>query len=750
MVTPMKKLFKYSKPYMPMILLGILLLFAQANAELSLPDYLSKIVNIGIQQGGIENAVPVALRTTTMDHMKIFLDGDNETMVNNAYLYVDNSSSDYAKYRAQYPILETESIYVLKTLKSAEISTLNAIIGKAILFVYGVEKAANNATLVAQLQLMTGINLSTLPPGMDIFDALALLPAPQLSLIINLMSTQFTGMEEMYLVAAASIPIRDEYQALGMDSSKIQMNYILKAGGIMLLITLLSVSCSISVGYTTAKASTGMTRDIRRELFRKVESFSSEEFDKFSTASLITRTTNDLTQIQMVVMMMLRMLFFAPLMGFGAVTRAMAKAASMWWILALAVVTLISIVVLLFSISLPKFKIVQKLTDRLNLVAREHLTGMLVIRGFNMQSYEENRFDKSNLELTAVTLFLNRLMVVLMPVMMLIMNGLSLTIIWVGAHEVASLNLQVGDIMAFIQYGFHVVFSFMMMSMMFIMLPRAVVSGDRVEEVLETEIKIKDPENPQQFPQEFKGKIEFKDVSFRYVGGEVDAIRAISFTAHPGQTTAFIGATGSGKSTVVNLIPRFYDITSGTIEIDGIDIKQVTQHELRNKIGYVPQKSSLFSGTIASNLFYADENVTEEMIQTAIDLAQAREFVAAKPEGTETPIAQGGSNVSGGQKQRLSIARAIVKRPPIYILDDSFSALDFKTDAALRKAFKKYSASSTLLIVTQRVSTIKNADQIIVLDKGTIVGKGTHAELMEKCPTYKEIALSQLTKEELA
>ncbi len=481
-----------------------------------------------------------------------------------------------------------------------------------------------------------------------------------------------------------------------------------------------------------------------------MENFSSTEFDKFSTASLITRSTNDITQIQMVVIMMMRMVIYAPIIGIGGVIRAIGKSANMWWIIALAVVVLLGLILTVFSIALPKFKIIQNLIDRLNLVTRENLSGMMVIRAFNMQDFEENRFDKANKNLTSTLLFINRVMVVMMPVMMMVMNGVMLPIIWVGAHQVAKSTMQVGDMMAFMQYAMQIVFAFLMLSMMFIILPRASVSGDRIADVLETEPVIKDPQTPKQFPEPFKGTIEFRNVCFRYPGAEEDVLHNITFTAQPGQTTAFIGTTGSGKSTIVSLIPRFYEVTEGAVYVDGIDIREVTQHDLRDRIGYVPQKSNLFSGTIESNLLYADENASDEELKLAADIAQASEFITAKPEGMQTEIAQGGMNVSGGQKQRLSIARALVKKAPIYIFDDSFSALDFKTDAALRKALKEHTGSSTLLIVTQRIATIKNAEQIIVLDEGTIVGKGTHDELMKDCEVYRGIALSQLSKEELA
>jgi len=515
-------------------------------------------------------------------------------------------------------------------------------------------------------------------------------------------------------------------------------------------LSLFSGACTVTVGYFSSRAAAGLARNLRRDVFTRIESFSNSEIDKFSTASLITRSTNDITQIQMVVIIMIRIVFYAPIMGVGGVIRAMNKDVSMWWIIALAVVVLTGLIITVFSISLPKFKMMQKLIDRLNLVTRENLSGMMVIRAFNMQPFEENRFDKANQDLTGTMLFVGRVMVTMFPVMMLILNGLSILIIWVGAHQVALSNMQVGDMMAFLQYSMQIVFSFLMLSFMFIILPRASVSGDRIAEVLAVEPVIRDPQNPRRFETPFKGTIEFRRVSFRYPGAEEDVLQDISFTAVPGQTTAFIGSTGSGKSTIVNLIPRFYDVTEGSILIDGSDIREVTQHELREKIGYVPQKGTLFSGTIESNLLYADENASPETLQDAVEISQAAEFISDRPEGIKADISQGGANISGGQKQRMSIARALVKKAPIYIFDDSFSSLDLKTDSALRRALKARTANSTLLIVTQRISTIKNAEQIIVLDDGRISGKGSHSELMQQCETYREIALSQLSMEELA
>ena len=747
----MVKLAKYTKPYLLMILLAIVLLFAQANLDLALPDYLSRIVNTGIQQSGVENAIPVAIRQSEMNRLIIFLSEENKTSVLNNYTLVEKTSSNFNQLIVEFPILEKEPVYILNKLDKVEIDQLNPIMGKAILTVSSIEQVLADPSKAAQMgAAFGGIDLSKLPPGTDLFTILGKLPSDKLTKITAEIDKKFAALGDKMIIQAAINPVRAEYKSLGLDIAKQQNSYIMNIGGWMISLTLLSVLCTIIVGFLSGKIAAGIARDIRRDIFKKVESYSNTEFDKFSTASLITRTTNDVTQIQMVVFMMVRMVFYAPLLGIGGLIKVISKDSPLSWLIGVAVIVLIGLIMIVFSLSLPKFKITQKLVDRINLVARENLTGMMVVRAFNMQEFEENRFDKANLDLTAVSLFINRVMVVMMPMMMLIMNGLSLAIIWFGAHQVAEANMQVGDMMAFLQYAMQIVMSFLMLSMMFIILPRASVSGDRIAEVLETEPKIHDPKEPKKFPTPFTGTLEFRNVTFRYPGAEEDALHEINFIAQPGQTTAFIGSTGSGKSTVVNLIPRFYDVTDGAILMDGLDIRTVTQHDLRVNIGYVPQKSALFSGTIESNLLYADETATPEMLKSAIEISQAAEFVDSKPEGLAAEISQGGLNVSGGQKQRLSIARALVKKPPIYILDDSFSALDFKTDAALRRAFKEKATNSTLIIVTQRVSTIKNAEQIIVLDEGRIVGKGTHQELMKTCETYQEIALSQLSKEELS
>ncbi|MHB1385240.1 MAG: ABC transporter ATP-binding protein, partial [Bellilinea sp.] len=643
-----------------------------------------------------------------------------------------------------------EPVYVLTSTDADEIAWLNPVMAKALLAVSGIEQAMADPAKAAQMGAEAGFDLSELPPGTDIFSLLAKLPSDQREQLSLELQGEFAALGDQAVQQAAIQLVQSEYAALGMDTDRLQSGYILDTGLSMLLITLLSVAASISVGFLAARTAAGLARDLREAVFRKVENFSGAEFDRFSTASLITRTTNDITQIQMVVIMLIRLVFYAPLIGVGGITRAMDKSASMWWIIAIGVILLLILVVLLFAITLPRFKSMQKLVDRLNLVMRENLSGMMVIRAFNMQPFEHQRFDKANQDLTGTTLFINRVMTAMFPVMMLIMNGLSILIIWVGAEQVAQAKMQVGDMMAFMQYAIQIVFSFLMMSMVFILLPRASVSGGRIAEVLDTEPSVRDPKTPRNFPQPFRGNIEFRDVSFRYPGADEDVLCNINFTAKPGQTTAFIGSTGSGKSTIINLIPRFFDVTGGQVLIDGVDVREVTQHELREKIGYIPQQSTLFSGTIESNLGYSDDNAGQDDLLAAARTAQVSEFIESSPDGLATEIAQGGANVSGGQKQRLSIARALVKKAPIYLFDDSFSALDFKTDAALRTALKEDTADSAILIITQRVSTVMNAEQIVVLDEGKIVGTGTHPELMKTCETYREIAMSQLSLEELS
>lgn len=732
-----------------MLAVTIILLFAQANFDLTLPNYLARIVDTGIQQGGIDSPVPQAMRRQTLDRLTLFMNAENEAAVRDAYTLVTPGSPAARDVVERYPLVARQAIYLLDDLGQDEIVQIREPIARSLAIVAGVEQAMANPD-AAQLPGGGAFDLSRIPPGADLFALLAQLPASQREQMAQMADERFAALGESFTSQAAIAQVRAEYEALGVDVTAMQNGYILSTGAVMLLITLLSVIASISVGLLSARVAAAVARDLRSHVFRKVESFSSAEFDKFPTASLITRSTNDITQLQMMTMITVRLVFYAPIMGVGGIIRAMSHGSSMWWTIALAVVILLGIVVALIVVVMPKFRIMQKLIDRLNLVARENLSGILVIRAFNMQRFEENRFDEANVELADTTLFIARTVAIMMPVMMLILNVLSITILWAGAHQVAEANIQVGDMMAFLQYAMQIVFSFLMMSMLFILLPRASVSAERIADVLETEPIITDPAAPVRLNGDFRGNVEFRHVSFRYPGADTDVLHDISFTARPGETTAFIGSTGSGKSTVVNLIPRFYDVTAGQILLDGVDVRHVTQHDLREKIGYVPQRGVLFSGTIASNLRYADEDAGEDDLQAAVAIAQASEFVNGKTEGMAAEIAQGGSNVSGGQRQRLSIARALVKNAPIYIFDDTFSALDFKTEAALLRALREHTGDSTMLVVTQRVATVKNAKQIIVLEEGRVVGKGTHAELMESCETYQEIALSQLSVEELS
>ncbi|WBW96851.1 ABC transporter ATP-binding protein [Oceanirhabdus sp. W0125-5] len=741
----MHKLVKFLKPFILPLLVAIGLLYAQAMTDLALPDYMSNIVNKGIQQGGIEHSVPDILKQSDMDKLILFLSDENKEKVLNNYQLINSSDSEYENYLEIYKKLDGEEIYILKDIDESEVNELDPIMAKALLSVEGINKMMDDAE-GGDIE----INGMKIPAGTDLFAVLGQMPAEQRKQMMEQGNKQFQMMDEAMTIQAGISVAQKNYEELGMDTEKVQRNYILKIGGIMLLISLLGAVCSITVGFIASKIAAGLGRNLRKNIFKKVSEFSNSEFDKFSTASLITRSTNDVTQIQTLMVIMIRMVFYAPIIGIGGVIKATSKNSSMSWIIAMAVIILLGMIAILFSIVMPKFKMVQKLVDRLNMVTRENLSGMMVIRAFNTQKFEEKRFNKANEDLTKTNLFVNRVMTILFPAMNLIMNGVTLLIVWVGAHQIAESTMQVGDMMAFMQYALQIIFAFLMLSMMFIMIPRASVSAQRISEVLETELTIVDPKEPKHFNEDIKGVVEFKDVSFRYPGAEEDMIKNISFKAEPGMTTAIIGSTGSGKTTLMNLIPRFYDVTSGKVTIDDIDVRDLKQHDVREVIGYVPQKASLFSGTIESNLKYGNENAARENLQESAEIAQAIDFINDKPEGFDTDIAQGGGNVSGGQKQRLSIARALVKKPKIFIFDDSFSALDFKTDSALRKALKEKTGDSTLLIVAQRISTIKKAEQIIVLEDGKMVGLGTHDELMKNCETYQEIALSQLSKEELS
>lgn len=737
----MLKLIKYLKPYGWAIGLIFLLLFGQAMADLSLPGYMKDIVNVGIQQNGISSSVPQVVRESEFSKITLLMADTDKEQVINSYDKLDRdtlTTDDYEKYLKSYPVLTEEPVYLLNKNGQEQTKEINSILSRYISLVAAIEK-----TGLSQF----GIEL---PAGTDPFAALAQLPESQLTAMRSAIDTYFSAIPESSLTQYSAAYIAEEYKAVGMSVSSIQTRYMIRIGLFMLLLALAGAAASVVVGYLSARIGGGLGKDLRRRLFVKVESFSNTEINKFSTASLITRSTNDITQIQMLPMMLFRTLFYAPILGVGGILKVVGADQSMLWIIGGAVAVMLTMMIIMLIIALPRFQSLQLLTDKLNLVTREILTGLMVIRAFNTQAHEEKKFDSANVDLTKVNLFVNRVMVLLMPLMMLVMNGVMLLIIWVGAHQVDAGTTQVGDLMAFMQYAMQIIMAFLMIAMMFVMVPRASVSAVRVAEVLETEPIIKDPKNPAKFDANLRGTVEFHEVSFRYPGAEDEVLKNITFTARPGETTAFIGSTGSGKSTLIDLIPRFYDVTEGKVILDGVDVRDVTQHDLRERIGYISQKAVLFSGSIKDNIKYGSEKATDEEAAHYADIAQATEFIEKSDKGYDTEVSQGGTNLSGGQKQRLAIARALAKHPEIFIFDDSLSALDFKTEAELRKALKKETGGATVLIVTQRVSTVMGAEQIVVLDKGTIAGIGTHQELMTGCAVYQEIALSQLTKEELA
>ena len=743
----MLKLIKHLKGSVCSIILIVGLLIIQAVCDLSLPDYTSNIVNIGIQQGGVENALPKAIRKSELEKLTMFMDSKDKKEVENNYKLLDKndlSQSEYDKYLKKYPDLKNEDIYTLNIKYEKNTDEINNIMGKSILIASGLEE--NKADILKQMSAQ-GLPVDK---NTDIVDVFKMMPQEQIQGIQKEMTKKFDDLPESMITQAAVSYVQNEYKAIGMNTDKLQNNYILVAGAKMVGVALVSMASTVCVGYLGARVAAKMGRNLRKQVFSKVVSFSNNELDKFSTASLITRSTNDIQQVQMLMVMLLKVVFYAPILALGGVIKVLNTDTSMAWIIGVAVLAILSVVLLLFGLVMPRFKVAQKLVDRLNLVTREILTGMLVIRAFNTEKHEEKRFDKANTDLTKTNMFVNRAMSMMMPTMMLIMNIITILIVYNGAKSVDAGSMQVGNMMAFIQYTMQIIMSFLMISMVSIMLPRALISIQRIDEILITDNSIKDIDNEVSIDEDKKGIIEFKNVCFRYPNAEEDVLSNISFTANAGETTAFIGSTGSGKSTLVNLIPRFYDVTSGEISIDGIDIKDLKQYDLREKIGYVPQKAVLFSGTIDSNLRYGKVDATNEEIEKASRIAQAKEFIEAKPDKLESEIAQGGTNVSGGQKQRLSIARAIAKEPEIYIFDDSFSALDLKTDKALRKSLNEETKDATVLIVAQRISTIMNADKIVVLDEGKVVGCGTHNELIENCQVYQEIALSQLSKEELS
>lgn len=725
----MTKILKYLKPYWFSILLAFGLLFGQATCELTMPDYMQNIVNTGIQNSGIESGVYQQISEKTLNSFLMFATDSEKDLITSSYKLVESTSAS-KDLKSEIPALKKENVYLLKDINNTKKSSLEDCLTLLQMTVMEVSQAASKQNVqIPQLLMMNGV---------DTYRKAAKSEISKLGTsTVSSMSSQF---------------LKKEYTDLGMDMEKIQQDYIISSGIKMLGYALASAVCAILVGFLASRIAAGFSKNLRQSVFEKVTHFSNENLNTFSTSSLITRTTNDIQQLQMTIVMFLRIVMYAPIIGVGAILHVIESGANMTWILALCVVVILSVVLLIFMIVMPKFKVMQKMIDKMNSVVRELLDGMLVIRAFNNEKLEEDKFEKANKDITSISLFTTRAMAIMMPIMMFLMNATTLMILWFGSKQVDAGIIQVGSIMAFMQYAMQVIMAFLMITMVTIMLPRANVSAQRIQEVLSSEITVTDKENTCDFSSSMRGVVSFDNVSFRYPGADEDVLSDISFSTKPGQTTAFIGSTGSGKSTLINLVPRFYDVTSGSILVDGVDIRDVKQADLRSRIGYVPQKGMLLSGDIESNLLYSKKDASENDIQSALDISQSSEFVNKKPEGIHSEINQGGTNVSGGQRQRLSIARAIVRKPEIYIFDDSFSALDFKTDAKLREALAASckETKSTVLLVAQRISSILHADQIIVLDEGKMVGKGTHEELMESCKVYQQIASSQLTKEELA
>ena len=731
----MKNLFKYAAVHWKSLLAIIVILFVQAYCDLSLPAYTSDIVNVGIQQGGIEDQVPEAISSEEMDRLLLFVPEEDQQTILDAY---EEDSETY----------DVEA-YVLKdSVSDEEVGELSNLLSGPMMLTAGFE-SGSEMTQQIEDQLKANMPAQLVTEDMDIFGIMEMLPAEQRAMMVEEMENQLDEMPDTILEQAAVSYVRSAYENLGMDMDDMQIHYLVTTGGKMVGLAFLGMAASVMVGFLASRVGAATGRDLRNKVFHKVVGFSNNEFDHFSTASLITRSTNDIQQIQLIIVMLLRIVLYAPILAIGGVVQVFQTNVSMSWIIALAVVLIAMVILVLFVVAMPKFKILQTLVDKVNLVTREILTGLSVIRAFSTQKHEEERFDDANRALTRTNLFVNRAMTFMMPVMMLVMNGISVLIMWTGAHGIDNGQMQVGDMMAFIQYTMQIIMGFLMLCMLSIMLPRAAVAADRVQEVLDSQTVIHDPEKPETFKKEDKGLLRFEHVSFRYPGADENVLHDITFTAKPGETTAIIGSTGSGKSTLVNLIPRFYDVTEGSITLDGVDVRNVNQHELRDKLGYVPQKGILFSGDIASNIMFGNSHGSEAEMVEAAEIAQATEFIDNKPDGYHSPISQGGTNVSGGQKQRLSIARAVAKHPEVFIFDDSFSALDFKTDVTLRKALRKKTKDSTVLIVAQRISTIMNAEQIIVLDEGHIAGIGTHSELLKNCEVYQQIAASQLSESEL-
>ena len=720
----MIKLMKYLKKSAGYVILIIALLFLQAYCDLSLPDYTSKIVNVGIQQSGIEDSVPEKIRQTSMDSLQLFMDDDDKETVDSFYEE------------------DGDNLVLKDDITSDERDELNSIFGKPMMIVSSLSSGSEEVT--AMLSQMG------LPEGTDPMQAIAMMPKEALDAMTAQISEKIDSMQDSIITQGGVSYVKSEYQAMGEDVDAIQMHYIKVSGVKMLGMALITMLCAISVVFLSSRVAAALGHDLRNAVYRKVITFSSREYHKFSTASLITRCTNDIQQVQQVMAMLFRIVLYAPILGIGGVIRVLNTDSSMTWILGLAVGLILVVIIVLFQVAMPKFTALQTLVDKLNLVTREILTGIPVIRAFSREKHEEERFEEANERLTKTNLFVNRCMTFMMPTMMFIMNGVSVLIIYSGSYAVDNGTMQVGNVMAFIQYAMQIIMSFLMITAMSIMLPRANVAALRINDVLKTKVSVTDPESPVQPAENVKGTVEFDHVSFAYPEAGENVLTDISFKAEKGETIAIIGSTGSGKSTLVNLIPRFYDVTEGRVLVDGIDVRDMTQKDVRSRLGYVPQKGVLFSGTIDSNIRYGKTDISETEVKEAAEVAQAIEFIETKPEKYTSPIAQGGTNVSGGQKQRLSIARAIAKKPEIFIFDDSFSALDFKTDSTLRKALKAHTKDATTIIVAQRISTILNADKIIVLDDGHMAGIGSHKELMKNCEVYRQIAMSQLSEEELA
>ncbi len=730
----MLKLKRYLKPYAVLLLMGIVFLFGQAMLELSLPNYMSDIVNVGLQQGGITSPAPQVISADAFGLMEQFMSQEDRDVVEGAYVALADHP-DYEDLSATFPQAADTDL----ALNTQDTQAVETAFGRASYALTQVMSQASGSSEDDQASMAEG------------FQALGqMLAQPQAQELIQQAIDVAAQTPDTMLEQTGVAMVKAFYQQLGADTDAIQTHYILTTGGRMAVLAVLLTLCAVAAGYCMARMGAGVARDLRRDVFTKVTYFNNDEMDRFSGATLITRSTNDITQVQNFLSMGLRLLCFAPIMGIGGLIMGLSTCVNLAWVLALALIVMLGLLLVLFAVAMPRFKKMQALVDRLNLVSREEIGGLMVVRAFSNQKFMQDRFEKANGDLTSNTLFVNRAMATMMPAMTLVMNGLSLLIVWFGGKQIAASNLQVGDMMAFIQYAMHVIMSFLFISMMFIMVPRASVSAERINEILQTEVQVKDSDHPTHLSQPVKGVVEFRDVSFRYPGADADVLEHVSFVARPGQTTAFIGSTGSGKSTLINLIPRFHDVSEGSITLDGVDIRDIPQKELRDAIGYVPQKGLLLRGTVESNLRYGNPDASQDTIDTSARIAQASEFISHLDQGMQTPISQGGTNVSGGQRQRLSIARALAKEAPVYIFDDTFSALDFKTDAQLRAALKEYTTQATVLIVAQRVSTILDADQILVLDQGKVVGCGTHQELMRTCKTYQEIAQSQLSKEELA